>query len=299
MERQQIKKVLEVFSKHTNLIQLDDSFNASLECLSPDIEQQLKRVYDSLTKVVPMDYKLWLQKHSYYPFFRFLLEYHPKDVMIVIYNKYNLFWKYRDEDFFNLIFDAPVLLGVEFEPRTEITHKMFTDYFVKLYKDYFGKRYIYYPNKPATFSYVKRYFMIDNFSFLDILCLLFVYFQAIKKQKLKITPTIQSFVRYVSDQNMIDNLLKKRFDTKLFSFSEYLFPSDAMRVFVVLLQFLKPIYAYQLTKAIANVKDGNTLTEKIQRCLVILGTCIGEVIESGGEFYIYKGILFTKDYLGL
>ena len=296
MQKQQIKKILEIVSDVPNFSQEKQS-DVVLKQQSPELEDALEKAYNKLTKVVPVDYKFWIQKLSYYPFFHFLLEYHPKDIMIIIYNKYNLFWKYKNEEFFNIIFDAPVLLGVEFEPRTEITYKVFTDYFVKLYKDYFGKRYIYYPNKPATFSYVKRYFMIDDFSFLDMMCLVFVYFQAIKKQRLKVTPTIQSFIRYVSDQNMIDNLLRKRFDSKMFSFSDYLSPTDAMRVFVVLAQFLKPAYAYQLTKAIANVKDGDSLTEKIQRCLVILGTCIGEIIESGGEFYIYKGVFFTKEYL--
>ena len=298
MHKEQIQKILEVFAT----LQQDDDSNKLpqklvLNQISPELKEKLEILHTKLTKVAPIDLNDWIQKHSYFPYFYFLMEYQPKDAMVFIYNKFNQFWSHKDETFFNIVFDAPMLLKSDLEPFTVMTYKTFTKCFTDLFKQFFDSNYVYYPNKPAVFSYIKRYLRITEYSYLDIFCLLIVFFQAIKKERLMLSPTIQSFIRSIHDQYSIDSLLQKRFDKKLFSFSLYVKPTDAMRIFIVLTQFLKPAFAYQLTRAICSVKDGETLTEKIQRCFAILGTCIGEIVESGGEFYIYKGLLFTKEML--
>jgi len=294
MDKERVKEILRRFSERA---EQEFSEKDSLISYPAHVKEKLEAIYQKLTKVAPINLYQWFEEKRVFPFFEKVLETRYSSVFVTIFNKYQLFWSYRDQYLFDFVFDSPVLLGTETDPENTMDVKTFAKVFTEKFKSYFGKAYVWQPNKVATLSYLKKFFDLPHYSYLDLLCLMDVFFQAIVKKRLNTNPTVQSFVRSTYNQYEIDRLMQVRYNKELFNFSASTKPVEAMRIFTVLCQFMPKISAYFLTKIIAQVSKAENLSDKIVRAFILLGTCVREVIDSQGRFYIYKGIFIPEEYL--
>ena len=294
MDKERVKEILKRFSERA---EQEFSEEDSLISYPAHVKEKLEVIYQKLTKVAPINLYQWFEEKRIFPFFEKVLETRYSNVFVTIFNKYQLFWKYRDEYLFDFVFDSPILLETEVDPENRMDSKTFAKVFTEKFRSYFGKAYVWQPNRAGTLYYLKKFFDLPHYSYLDLLCLMDVFFQAVVKKKLNIDPTVQSFVRFTHNQYGIDRLMQIRYDEKLFNFSASTKPVEAMRIFTVLCQFMPKISAYFLTKIIAQVRKAENLSDKIVRTFILLGTCVREVTDSQGKFYIYKGIFIPEEYL--